>query len=355
MNGTHVILTGDLHLHEWPIYGAIVPGEGQSRLLDGLGILDQISTYARQHKIVHGIFAGDVFHTHGQVIVNAAAGFTKWVLGEREEGRTWHFNIGNHDIDNAMALHHALEPFKPYLHVVDELQEVEIGGCRIIVVPWQREATELVLPEKQKAYSLVVGHFDLADVQYRGRFIGRAGSHKVFREVQGVSGHYHDRILVSPTFRYLGAPMQHDVSDRGRSRGFWDVELMPGKRPKFTFVRTRYPKFKRLTVEEVRDLYALRELHKTVEGNFVQLICGSKERDNQDALEALSKCNPRVVEPLPIVPIPERGVVEVDDTAELDLDEVVDEWVQEMAPSDLSPKRLRKFGKLALRGGRKAA
>ena len=344
---TDIVVFSDLHLDEWPMYGEMLPKLGHSRLQDGLAILDQISRYMAEEQLTRGIFLGDILHRHGVVLASAAAGLTRWLLSEREQGRRWDFVLGNHDQD-MHGLTHALVPFQPYVHVVDALEELEVNGHRIVAVPWQLRPCAIRLPAKQKVYSLIVMHSDPADVHYRGHYIGRAGSYRAFTDTFVLNGHYHDQDVVSPHFRCVGACMQHNWSDEGQSRGFWRVTLRREKAPVYRFVQTQFPRFVTLTTAQVLELTSKKgALRAAVEGHFIRHVRSGKLAHDKAAATFLKESNPRIIEPVRVLPALEQPVTER--RAVIHAEDILDGYVDQYAAKEFSKKRLKQIGRQALR------
>jgi len=259
-----------------------------------------------------------------------------------------------------MGFDHALEPFRNLFDVIDTgIRECSVAGGHVItMVPWMHQAKGLFEADVWKHITqqceLLGFHHDFADVPYRGRLIGRAGSYKMFEHrIYMASGHYHDEIKYD-WFRYWGACMQHEWGDEGKRRGMWEITFRgPGKRPKFKFVPVKFPRFRTLVDVDVCT-WPDEKLDTRVRGNFVR-VQRTGPRRIREATERLKEHDPRSIEPFVIAVDSAQVAEELQETSDQDpinFEEVVDDYVEQHLSdeSDLRAKRLKKIGKLALRG-----
>lgn len=335
-----LILT-DLHLHEWPEHAERTPS-GHSRLLDGFSILEQASAVMDERKIQDGLFLGDINHLHDKMLYSVMHGLERWMSGQLALGHHWTFLCGNHDRDTTDGRSTVLGPFRRFVRVIEEVTVFTIQGVRFYAIPWLWNAESFTDHWKSILDTdVVLLHHDLADVPYRGRLIGRTGSSTLCKAFT-LSGHYHDRIQVSPTMLYCGAPMHHDRSDEGKQRGMHILKHEGGVHS-VEFVPTRFPRFVTLTstlcLKVSDDL-----LRRRVSGNFVRILYGAGTEEARNRVQGL---NPRTLEVIDPQTRPDLLVLP-DEQSVFDFESVVKEYVKEAAPASLSKKRLTKLGLQAL-------
>ena len=342
MNSLHVLVLTDLHLHEWPLYATRTEEGKHARLMDGISILRQASAYMKEHSIQRGWFLGDINHIHDKMLYSVQSEFTQWFRRERELQHKWVFFVGNHDRDTITGEHHCLESYHGPMEVVATPKLITQDGFQIACFPWIMDG-KLDLPSIGKA-DIGLFHHDFANVLYRGRAIGRSGSTKVCEEYYPLSlcGHYHDRIKVSKKFLYLGAPMQHDIGDRGKKRGMYHLVLRRDQPPEITFIPTQYPRFVRVIASKPID-------EAKFTGNFVQIIDDNGLglgiwRQAVDAGARYAKVED------PAIRLEGSAELQGEEVSIFDFDAVVSDYVEQMDPK-LKKSRLVNIGLEAMHAG----
>ena len=196
-----------------------------------------------------------------------------------------HCIVGNHDVYfknnleiNAIDQLYGKSTFQ--IDLIDKPKELEIGGCKLLLVPWicqdNQEACYKALSESTA--SVVMGHFEIAGFEmHRGSLCETGISTDIFKRFEHVfSGHFHHKSH-SGNITYLGCPYEMTWADYDDPKGFhvFDTETL-----ELTFIKNPYSIFHKFVYDETEisfeDLEAID--YSIFEGIYMKVIC--KNRDD---------------------------------------------------------------------------
>lgn len=242
-----VLLLGDLH--------AGVKSDSPIFMNAQLDFLDTMLDYMVENKIDTIIQLGDSFDKRKNTGHFILDGWEDRFYNRLSDlGIKYHTLVGNHDC----YFKSTLTPNSPSLFlskydnitVYDEPTEVEIGGVKILMLPWIcLDNTPASLDALSKSKALIVaGHLELVGFEmYRGQVSHEGMDAKVFRKFDWVfSGHYHTQ-SDSGNVHYLGCPYELTWADQGDPRGF---HVFDTKTEKLEFIQNLDHMFYRLEYDD---------------------------------------------------------------------------------------------------------
>jgi DNA repair exonuclease SbcCD nuclease subunit len=151
----------------------------------------------------------------------------------RDNNINLHVLIGNHDVPfrNTNSINSMNELFSDnnFLHAYSDPKEIEIDGCKLLMIPWINSSNyeECMGIMKTTKAQILFGHLEIKGFEmYRGMPSHDGFDVSKFDKFDTVfSGHFH-RKSESGNIRYVGTPYEITWSDHGDPRGFhiWDTE-----------------------------------------------------------------------------------------------------------------------------------
>lgn len=281
----------DLHLHNWREFSTRLENGRNSRLQDGIDVLDQICTYAIHTDIELVVFLGDLIHmrVRNEVEVYNAAYSALKKFGDA--GIELLAVVGNHDqaLKSNLKIH-ALKPFSEIITVVDEPTVIRRGDVQFMIYPYGYELGTLTQDKDESIeHRFLLGHMGI-----QGAVVG-SGLYSPKEEIvldqvhqEGADlallGHYHKHQWLSDKCIYAGSPLQLNWNDTGDIKGFldiwWDHEGVA-----VDHVPTRSPKF----VETDLDGILGEDQQEKLSKNFLRLRLqpGQKLVDVRDQLDTI--------------------------------------------------------------------
>lgn len=250
-------MSADLHLHKWREFAQLKNGVND-RLLDGIGVLQSMESYAVSHGIKHAIFAGDLSHKRGWLDVelfNMAYDFF------RRSALYWWLLDGNHDQATKDGRIHSLESLAALSNICVTGRSLHlINNVPFDFFPY-RDDEKTVMEDLRKANrNKRANPVAIMHHGFKGARVGSSLEYEVKEPLdpQAVlnvgydfvfSGHYHTRQHLAPNLMYIGAPCEHTRHDRSkRKRGFLvfntatkDVRVVPLKTPRFVELKIEDP------------------------------------------------------------------------------------------------------------------
>ena len=169
-------------------------------------------------------------------------------------GITVHMVVGNHTVyykntNNVNSPTLLLSEF-PNIKVYSKPQEIEIDGCKILMLPWinteNREDTMKMIDSTDA--KVAMGHLEMEGFEMVPGMMGHGMSSKVFSKFQKVfSGHYHHKSRKG-NVTYLGNPYEMFWNDYNDPRGF---HLFDTSTLKLNWIKNPYKIFKKLYYNDV--------------------------------------------------------------------------------------------------------
>lgn len=207
----------------------------------------------KQKKIDTVIHLGDMFDNRKSTDYWSFE-WTKKVILEPLKNYNFHVIVGNHDIfyKNTNKLNSPELLLNEYknIKIYSSPQEVEIGGLKILFVPWissENEENTSSIVESTDA-KVAMGHLELGGFYvYKGHIQENTKHNDYFKKFKKVfSGHYHTRSDDGRIY-YLGNPYQLYWNDYNDRRGFvlFDTETL-----KIDYVNNPYEMFKIINYDE---------------------------------------------------------------------------------------------------------
>lgn len=180
--------------------------------------------------------------------------WTKKVILDPLKNYNFHIIVGNHDIfyKNTNKLNSPELLLNDYknIKVYSSPKEVEIGGLKILFVPWissENEEKTSSIVESTDA-KVVMGHLELGGFYvYKGHLQENDKHNDYFKKFKKVfSGHYHTRSDDGRIY-YVGNPYQLYWNDYNDRRGFvlFDTETL-----NIEYVNNPYEMFKIINYDE---------------------------------------------------------------------------------------------------------
>lgn len=274
------LIFSDFHAHNFR-YGSkrvrhpdlAVDGLFNSRLIDCVGVLRDISRYAEEHGIKYVFFGGDLFHKRLILNTDVLSVIHREIVNLSSVCHVYMIP-GNHDYGDRAGHVHSLSVFKglPNITVLDGVEFVAVGDklrpdIGLITVPYTDD------PELAKTWLQTAGEYGRSKFRddcpvvllaHLGMQGAKVGSDYVLIsdsdvEVEDVPydafdvcffGHYHQHQKLFKNGWFVGASHQHNWGDAGTKRGFLHVKLDSG-RVDFDLIETRAPRFINLQESEL--------------------------------------------------------------------------------------------------------
>ncbi len=159
-----------------------------------------------------------------------------WLNPIVEKKLTLHTVVGNHTAyfknTNRINANELIFGKHPGVHVYQECEEIKIGTCKILLVPWINNTNfeSTVKKMKKTKAQVLMGHLEIKGFQmYKNSLNEEHGfDGDMFQKFDIVySGHFHHK-STKGNISYLGAPYEMTWSDYDDARGFhvFDTETL---------------------------------------------------------------------------------------------------------------------------------
>lgn len=299
-----LVLVSDLHIHDWSEH-RIIEGGVPSRLMHGVGVLEDVRVYCNEHDINVIIIAGDLFHKRNVIYTQPYQMVVDKLATMKRDGLTVLALDGNHDHGNKTGT----------IHTIDTLWSAELLDAAVPVqhgyASWELpdgltvhafsycDNRDLLMERVEKAIanaspaSTQIGVFHHG---FKGARVGSALEYVVKEDVDAndfakafdfiFSGHYHGRQHIGGLANalYLGSPMQMVRGEGKEEKGFtvYDsktntCELIPLDRPRFV-------KLSQASLDLDRAKAA-----KRISGNYVDYVYQTIEGSHDNMIQALHR------------------------------------------------------------------
>jgi exonuclease SbcD len=240
--------TADIHLG-MENFGRLDPETGlHSRLLDFLRALDVVINKAIQEKVDIFLFAGDAFKTREPTQTQQRE-FARRIKKITDSGISVVMLVGNHDTPNAHGKANALDIYSMLnltgVHVMRDLEKIEVRGLQIVGLPWlsrqdfegcEKKLNELLISLDQSKPAIAMVHGSMEGAMFGGWSEVTLGHDmavpKVWFDNSKLSyvalGHIHKMQRISGTkipMVYSGSIERIDFGEAGEDKGFQLVEI----------------------------------------------------------------------------------------------------------------------------------
>lgn len=281
-----LLLFSDLHVHPWSEY-ANTDNKllMNSRLLDTVSVVDEVSTYALDHSIRDIAFGGDLLHRPGIVPTSAYKMAAKSLRRmQRRKQKLWAVD-GNHDHADRSGRTHALQAlaYGGLCNIVSSdngWRACEMDNGALLVMFSYCDSSDLLQRRLDSAYKYMKGSSTVALFHHGfvGARVGTALEYVVREEIDAstiasygfdyiFSGHYHTHQSIKGVSNghYIGSPLEHvrGQRDPDDSKGFLVYDF---NRKKFERIPVHRPRFVKVTQRDL-DKGNL----KICKGNFVDV------------------------------------------------------------------------------------
>lgn len=261
-----ILLFSDLHAHNFrygkklvPHIDKHVPGMFNSRLMDCICAVREMTDYAQEHDIKTVLFGGDMFHTRSVISTDVFTAIYREI--ERMAYKVDHIVMipGNHDYGDRSGHVHSLQPFASIQNVtvMDRVGVVETPVADIVCVPYTDDPT---IAKKSLSMagslagissrpSILLAHLGMQGATVGSDYVLISKSDIEVDDVPYNDftacffGHYH---LHQKLFRngwFIGATTGQNWGDANTTRGFLHLRLACKDGMFFDQIETSSPRF----------------------------------------------------------------------------------------------------------------
>jgi hypothetical protein len=270
-----ILIFSDLAIHERPEFAKIDPSTGlNTRLLEGLSILDQIKELVDKYEMKEIRFLGDLCELKDNIPAHILISIVRKFILLKVPIR---FLMGNHD--------YKLLDY-PYVILFDLLANPNLEICVIThpikledtyYIPYQSNYEEFkeywLNAYDDKNIRLVCFHQEIPGVVYEsGRKIEEDFNLPIHKKVFYLSGHLHNSQFVNG-IQFVGSPYPIQFGESNLKY----VWLLDSKTLELQPIRLRYPQFLDFDINESIS-------KETVQGNYIRLNGRIKEKDYDEWL-----------------------------------------------------------------------
>ena len=260
-----------------------------------------------------------------------------------------HIICGNHDVyykntNEINSLNVVLGKYD--FNVYTGPQEIELGGTKILLLPWinQSNQEESVQMIKDTTASICIGHLEIAGFEmHTGSKCEHGLDYSLFEKFNLViSGHFHHRSHYGPV-NYIGAAYEYTWADFNDPRG---VSILDTETLDLTFIQNPYTLFK---VYRYDDVHAMETIQNDLEKKdfskykdcYVKVLVENKEHPYTfdmilDALHDASPANLKIAENMNYLVDEMDEIDEVEDTKD-----IMDKYIDAMGMEQNKSKRVK--------------
>jgi DNA repair exonuclease SbcCD nuclease subunit len=278
----------DLHLHDRKEFHQIDSITGlNTRLAEGLSVLDQIISIAKNHPSIRAIFhLGDIFERKDNVPNQILIEFKNRLRIIRDDLDIPFYSLkGNHDFNL---------PKYPTLLLFGDILFIDtptlLSSYKIYFLPYQErwEQFEKAWIEAHKFHpSIICLHQDIPGGVYEsGKSIVGTWTLKTDPNILYLSGHLHRPQKVNE-IQFLGSPYQVRFSDEWQDHYIWLYNSESKSLDKF---QLNYSKFISLNWYELNNVLP-EHIKEAVKGNYVRIIGDVFKEDYDSESKKVLKSN----------------------------------------------------------------
>jgi DNA repair exonuclease SbcCD ATPase subunit len=281
---SRVLIASDIHLHRWHNFGYHTGTLLPKRLFDQQQVLNQILKIIQENNVKVFINGGDLFHSVGNIPVEALNIAHSFYNTLDKEGVTCCFVTGNHDL----IKRESPEWFHVSTNVFDKIAVMQNLGFKCKLIGFE----EKVDYNEVKGYDIVVVHQTPIGARVGNFVFGEGVNWKALATQNKLVffGHIHQRGQLAANCYVIGSPMHLNFGDAGQ-RGVYIVDTETSTVDFWPLV---YPEFRTVTsADEIKDTfnyYRLLGVDKKAEGENVVSVLAPKvfeERIKSEDFEAI--------------------------------------------------------------------
>lgn len=349
-----MLVFSDVHVHTWPAFSSVDERGINDRLRDTLRTIEQVGRIAVEEEVDLIVFAGDLFHMSKLDAVTLA--LTSKALEALDSGRPILAIEGNHDqVSRVRSLTSVSGLRVPPNWTWLRRDDYQYRGIKFWGTAYGDKEPPEALPDVAIIHRGVEGA-ELSDYFVSGfEDDFKPNDARKWAKRLVICGHYHKpgvipQMAAARQVEVLipGAPLQHTWGDAGQERGVWIVELLDKDVKAKLRVLESFPRFLKITEENVEAL-------DEAEGNFVSVeFQEALPKEDLDAIAAGLKEKARgfsIRAEEPKLERPTEDRIEVREGA--DLEEIVRAYAAKFGGEN--PKLLTETGMGYLRAARKEA
>lgn len=241
-----ILFFADLHAHNYGQFATRLESGLNSRFVDCLGVVKQITEVCVRERVDLCFFLGDLFHSRTRVDVDVHAYVYKH-MRELSKVVRLVMLVGNHDQHSRVGDIHSMESFREIADVVDSPTVRQYEDLSVALYPYTTDIDTLrdwligiqrcdLLLFHQGIQEASLGPLD---IHVKAELKLDDYDYSLFRF--GVCGHYHKRqFLQDGRLHYVGSPLQLRMDEREESKGFtildssdWSLSFELSVAPKF--------------------------------------------------------------------------------------------------------------------------
>ncbi len=264
----------DLHLHDRKEFSRVDPGTGlNSRLTEGLNILDQILEICEQTPIQTAYFLGDIFERKDNIPNHVLIEFQKRLEMFTKIGVPLRCLLGNHDFNLPNYPILSIFKSKSYFDFIDKPVHIPCTGMTIYFIPFQQDWEDFKRIWKdahRENPNIICMHQELPDGTYEsGKSIAGVWDLKINPNIIYLSGHLHRPQKVHG-IQYLGSP--YPTKFLPNDDGNYYIWFYNSKTKQIKPHRLNYSKFVNLKWYEFEGPIDNQQLKEIVNGNYVRIV-----------------------------------------------------------------------------------
>ena len=216
-----VLICSDFHIHNYREFSKLDSGGINTRLLEGIKCLAEITLSGLEEKVDEVWFTGDLFQLKNN-IDSKVIQLTIEAMKELADSFPLLLVPGHHDLylwsSNPVMLE-LLKEFSSNITVVDKPGWIIRQGVSVYVEPCTRKVLDLmkrietleIVPKNP----IFLGHQDLIGMEYGGYKVERGLDSEILSKKFKYSfvGHYHQTRTINKNVISIGAPLQHSFND----------------------------------------------------------------------------------------------------------------------------------------------
>jgi len=247
------IIFSDPHAHQFTEFASVNEDGVNSRLIDGLKVIDQIREYAIAHSIKDVICAGDLFHTRPSVNTLTYNLTINKLIELSKVAKLW-ILPGNHDCYSKDSKYHSLEVLKNIdnIHIFNGVASEYIDPVTVHAVPHNdnlkivKQDIKSAIKEKEDGLNILILHTEIKGSYTPAgyKFEDGIGSKWLSKHFDWVfCGHIHKYQKFCSNVFNVGSTHHHDWGDKWSQKGFLVLDT---DTKKVDFVDTKYPAFREI-------------------------------------------------------------------------------------------------------------
>lgn len=224
-----MIISADIHIKKYTSYSTVDENGRNSRMMDGIAVLDKLIDLARSDDGLL-VIAGDMFDERDFIATEAYHYVYNVLKTARDYGVSVYIVPGNHELLCKQSSISSLSPLCAVADVMSAVCSIHKQAVQIVFLPWQDawdgvgEKLDRELSLSSSKQRVLIGHVPVAGASlgasnYRLREGGVTPDdllHKSFQHV--ILGHYHKPQSLAGNVHYVGSPLQLNFGEMGEEK-----------------------------------------------------------------------------------------------------------------------------------------